>query len=149
VFEEVVYSYLRFLPLNLTTKGPKMMKLSNLYLLNTIVAFVFALGLLLGPTTVLQLFGLTTGNTEKLLAQLIGASLAGFGLLSWFARDFSDSKAQDGAAITLFIFNVIALVVSVLAVFSGAWRSGGWTAVIIFLILAVGFGYFQFIGPKE
>lgn len=51
------------------------------------MAFIFALGLLLGPTTVLQLFGLTTGNTEKLLAQLIGASLAGFGLLGWFARD--------------------------------------------------------------
>lgn len=126
-----------------------MMKLSNLFILSTVVAFVFALGLLLGPTTVLQLFGLTTGNTEKLLAQLIGASLAGFGLLSWFARDFTDTKAHDGATITLFIFNVIAFVVSLLAVFSRVWRSGGWTAVIIFLLFALGFGYFQFIGPKE
>jgi len=125
------------------------MKLSNLYLLNTLVAFVFALGLLLGPTTVLTLFGLSTGNTEKLLAQLFGASLGGFGLLSWFAKDFTDAKAQEGATISLFITNVIAFIVSILAVFSKAWRSGGWIAVIIFLIFAAGFGYFQFIGPKE
>jgi ABC-type multidrug transport system permease subunit len=125
------------------------MKLSNLYLLNTLVAFVFALGLLLGPTTVLQLFGLSTGNTEKLLAQLFGASLGGFGLLSWYAKDFTDQKAQEGAALSLFITNVIAFIVSILAVFSKAWRSGGWIAVIIFLIFAAGFGYFQFIGPKE
>jgi hypothetical protein len=125
------------------------MKLGNLYLLNTAVAFIFALGLLLGPTTILQLFGLSTGNTEKMLAQLVGASLAGFGLLSWFARDFTDPKAQDGAAVTLFTFNVIAFIVSLLAVFSKVWRSGGWLAVLIFLILALAFGYFQFIGPKE
>lgn len=125
------------------------MKLSNLYLLSAVVAFIFALGLLLGPTTILQLFGLSTGNTEKLLAQLLGASLAGFGLLSWFAREFTDPKAQDGAAITLFIFNVVAFIVSLLAVFSKVWRTGGWLAVIIFLVFALAFGYFQFIGPKE
>ena len=125
------------------------MKLSNLYLLNTAVAFIFALGLLLGPATILQIFGLSTGNTEKLLAQLFGASLAGFGILSFFARDFTDPKAQDGAALTVFIFNVVAFIVSLLAVFSKVWKSGGWLAVIIFLILALAFGYFQFIGPKE
>ena len=126
-----------------------MMKLSNLYLVNTLVAFVFALGLLLGPTTVLQLFNLSTGNTEKLLAQLIGASFVGFGLFSWFAREFTDPKAQDGAAISLFTVNVIALVVSLLAVLSNYWHSEGWIAVIIFFLFALGFGYFQFIGPKE
>jgi hypothetical protein len=125
------------------------MKLGNLYILGTVVAFIFALGLLLGPVTVLQLFGLSTGNTEKLLAQLIGSALAGFGLLGWFARDFTDPNAQDAAAITLFIFNAIAFVVSLLAVFSKVWRSGGWLAVIIFLFFALGFGYFQFISPKE
>jgi hypothetical protein len=126
-----------------------MMKLGNLYLLSTVVAFIFALGLLLGPATVLQLFSLSTGNTEKLLAQLIGASLAGFGLISWFARGFTDPSAQDGAAISLFVFNLIAFVVSVLAVFSNVWRSAGWIAVIIFFLFALGFGYFQFVGPKE
>jgi len=70
-------------------------------------------------------------------------------LLGWFARDFTDQKAQDSAAITLFLFNAIAFVISLLAVFSQVWRSGGWLAVIIFLFFTLGFGYFQFIGPKE
>lgn len=125
------------------------MRLRNLFLLGTVVALIFALGLLLGPTTILQLFGLSTGNTEKLLAQFAGASLAGFGLLSWFAKDFTDPKAQDGAVITLLIFNVIAFIVSLLGVLSRVMRSGGWLATIIFLLFALGYGYFQFIGPKE
>ncbi len=125
------------------------MKLSNLYLLSTLVAFIFALGLLLGPTTILTMFKLSTTNTDKLLAQLIGASLAGFGLLSWFARGFTDQQAQDGAAITLFVFNLIAFIVSLLAVFAKVWGSAGWVAVVIFLLFGLGFGYFQFIGPKE
>jgi hypothetical protein len=125
------------------------MKLSNLYLLSTVVAFIFALGLLLGPATILQMFHLSTTNTDKLLAQLFGASLAGFGLLSWFARGFTDQQGQNGAAITLFVFNLIAFIVSLLAVFSKVWGSAGWVAVVIFLLFALGFGYFQFVGPKE
>ena len=112
------------------------MKLSNLYLLSAAVAFIFALGLLLGPTTILTMFHLTTTNTDKLLAQLIGASL-------------TDQQAQDGAAITLFVFNLIAFIVSLLAVFSKVWGAAGWVAVVIFLLFGFGFGYFQFIGPKE
>jgi hypothetical protein len=126
-----------------------MMKLSNLYLLNTAVAFIAALGLLLGPTTILQMFGLSTGNTEKLMAQLFGASLVGFGLVSWFARDLTEQKAHDGAGITLFVVYVIAFIVSLLALFAKVFRTGGWIPVLIFLILAVAFGYFQFVGPKE
>lgn len=125
------------------------MKLRTLFLLETLVAVIVALGLLLGPTTILQWVGLSTGNTEKLLAQLIGGCLIGFGLLSWFAKDFADPQAQDGAVISLFIFSAISFVISLLGVFSKVMRSGGWLVVVIFLFFTLGYGYFQFIGPKE
>jgi hypothetical protein len=125
------------------------MKLRNLFLLGTVVAFIFALGFLLGPTTILPMFGLTAGKSEVLLTQVFGAALIGFGVLSWFARDFTDLKARDGAVISLFLFNVVAFVVTLLGVLSGAMKSGGWVAAIIFLVFAAGYGYFQFVSPGD
>lgn len=126
------------------------MKLRNLFLLDTVLAFVFALVALLGPTTMLKFFGLSTGDTEKLLAQIIGGALVGFGLLSWFAKDFTDARAQDGAVLSLFLFSAIGFVVTLLGELSNVTRAGSvWIIVVIFLFFTLGYGYFQFLGPSE
>ena len=126
------------------------MNLRNLFLLDTVVAFLFALATLLGPSTVLKFFGLSTGNTEQLLAQIIGAALVGFGLLGWFAKDFTDTRARDGAVLSLFLFSAIGFVVTLLAELSNVTRAGSaWIIVVVFLFFTLGYGYFQFIGPSE
>lgn len=126
------------------------MNLRNLFLLDSVVAFLFALATLLGPSTVLKFFGLSTGNTEQLLAQIIGAALVGFGLLGWFAKDFADMRARDGAVLSLFLFSAIGFVVTLLAELSNVTRAGSvWIIVVIFLFFTLGYGYFQFVGPTE
>ena len=126
------------------------MNLRNLFLLDTVVAFLFALATLLGPSTVLKFFGLSTGNSEQLLAQIIGAALVGFGLLGWFAKDFTDTRARDGAVLSLFLFSAIGFVVTLLAELSNVTRAGSaWIIVVVFLFFTLGYGYFQFIGPSE
>ena len=81
---------------------------------------------------------------------VIGAGLVGFGLLSWFAKDFTDPQAIQGTVLSLFLCSAIAFVVTLLAVLSQVTR-GGWTwlAVVIFFVFSVGFAYFQFFGPRE
>ncbi len=126
------------------------MKLRYVFLVQTIVSLIFAIALLLGPAVTLQYFGLTQGNTEKLLAQVLGSGLVGFALLSWFAKDFSDPKAREGGVISLLVFNVIGFVVSLLGVLSKVTRSGSaWIVVILFLIFAVGLAYYPFMRPSE
>ena len=82
------------------------MKLRTLFILDAIVSLLVALGFLLGPDTLLKFFGLSTGKTELLLTQVIGAALVGFGALAWFGKDAEDLPAIQGITASLLIFNL-------------------------------------------
>lgn len=126
------------------------MKLRTILLLNAALSLVFALGLLLGPATLLKLFGLTTGKTEMLLAQVLGAALLGFGALAWLARDLADPQAIQAACLSLLTFSAIGFVVSLLGMLSQVTRAGAaWFVVALFLLFAAGYAYFQFAGAGE
>ncbi len=125
------------------------MNLRNLFLLNTFVLLAFALGLLLGPTTVLTLYGMKTGPSESLEAQLLGAALVVPALLTWLAKDWSEGNARRGVVIALFLFYVIGFVVMLLGILSKAMKPAGWSAAIVFLFFALGYGYLQFAKPSE
>src|SRR5260221_12806601 len=95
-----------------------LMKLRNLFVLDTIVALIFAAGLLFAPKTMLDLFGLNVSagvsNSAKmnLVTQLLGAALIVPGLISWFGRDMGDANARRSVAMSLFVFDIIGLLVS-------------------------------------
>jgi hypothetical protein len=128
----------------------KKMKLRTLFILDAIVSLLVALGFLLGPATLLKFFGLSTGKTELVLAQVIGAALVGFGALAWFGKDAEDLPAIQGITASLLIFSAIGFVVTLLAVLAQVTRAGAfWVLVLLFLLLAAGYAYFQFAGPRE
>ena len=126
-----------------------MVKLRNLLILNGVVLVLFALGLLLMPTALLDLFGFGSGVTAKLLGQLVGVELLANGLLSIFAMDVKEYSMRRALTLSFFIADGIGFIVSVGGVLSGAMNALGWVIVLVYLLLAVGFGYFQFIGPAE
>lgn len=125
------------------------MKLRNLLLLNGVVLLVFGLGLLLMPAALLNLFGFGSGADQKLLGQLVGVELAANALLSLFALDVKELAAKRALTLSFFIADGIGFIVSVGGMLTGAMTALGWVLVIAYLLLAVGFGYFQFIGPAE
>jgi len=126
------------------------MKLRTLFILDAIISLLFALGFLLGPATMLKFFGLTGGKTEVLLVQVVGAALVGFGALAWIGKDAEDLSAMQGVTVSLLIFNAIGFVVTLLAMLSQVTRAGSaWLLVLMFLLAAAGYAYFQFAGPRE
>jgi len=132
------------------------MKLRNLFIVNTLVALVFAAGLLLAPKTMLTLFGLNIGSavrtnaTINLVTQLLGASLIVPGLLSWLAGSMQDPSARRAAAIPLLVFDLIGFGVSFfVGMLPKVMSSAGWAIVAIFLFFTLGFGYFLFMRPAE
>ncbi len=127
------------------------MRLRSLLIIGMIIAFLMGLALLLGPTIILKFFGLPGTPAEALLGQVLGAGLIGVGIVSWFAKDYADAAALQGTVLGLFIASAIAFIVSLLAVLGKTVVKGGnaWIAVILFLLFAVGFAYFQFFGPRE
>jgi hypothetical protein len=126
------------------------MRLRLLLLLGMVIALLFALALLLGPAIILKFFGLPGTPAEVLLAQLIGAGLIGVGIMSWFAKDFTDGQTVQAMLVSLFVASAVAFVVSLLGVIGKVPKSANaWIIVVLFLLFAAGFAYFQFFGPRE
>jgi ABC-type spermidine/putrescine transport system permease subunit II len=124
------------------------MKLRNLFVINAIVALVYGISFVLAPVIVLSLYGVTQGPSEALMGQYFGLSLIAIGLLTWFARSVTDSDAQRAIILALLISDIIGVIVSVLGTVSGVMNAVGWSAVGIYLLLALGYAYFQFMKPS-
>ncbi len=124
------------------------MKLGNLLVVNAIVALVYGISFVLIPVTMLSLYGMTQGTSEALVGQYFGVALIAIGLLTWFARSVTDSEAQRAIILALLISDIIGVIVSVLGTVSGVMSAVGWSAVGIYLLLALGYAYFQFMKPS-
>ena len=124
------------------------MKLSNLLTLNAVVALVFGLGFLLVPGSVLAMYGATPGPQINLTGQLFAVELIHIAVLAWLIRNVSDGLAQRAVVIAGLVANLVGLVVSLIGTLSGVVNSLGWSAVVIYLVLGLGYAYFQFMRPR-
>jgi hypothetical protein len=124
------------------------MNLRALFTVTAIVALFYALILILVPATSNALYGLGTSASEILLARLFGISLLNLGLLTWLARDFTGFDARP-LVVGGLIAHAVGFVVVLLATLSGVMGPLGWSAVVIYLVLALGFAYFQFMAPAK
>jgi len=125
------------------------MKLRNLFLLHSLIALLYSLGLLLIPPTMLFLYGLGSTAGDKLLAQFFGVQLLTSGLMTLLARDESASSARSAITLSIMISSAIGLIVSLGGTISGAMNALGWSAVAIYGFFAIAFAYFQFFAPAE
>ena len=123
------------------------MKLKHLLIINTVVCAVYGIPLLLLPATMLSLHGVAQDPGTRLMAQYFGSALIAIGLLTWLARDVTDSEAQGAIILALLIANVIGIVISVLGTVSGPMNALGWLGAAVYALLALGYAYFQFLKP--
>ena len=123
------------------------MKLKHLLIINTVVCLVYGIILVLSPATMLSLHGVAQDPGTRLMAQYFGSTLITMGLLTWFARNVADSEAQGVFILALLIGSVIGIVISVFGTVSGPMNAVGWSVVAIYILMALGFGYLQFMKP--
>jgi hypothetical protein len=120
------------------------MKLGVLMSVNAVVAGVFGLALIFAPAEFLSVYGVTTDAQFAFVGQLFGAALFGYGLLTWYARNAADSEARRAIVRALFAADAVGFLIALMAQLRGLVNTIGWSTVAIYLLLAVGFGYFQF-----
>ena len=124
------------------------MKLSTMLIIYAAISAVFGLAFVFVPETSLALYGITLSPGGILIARLFGAALLEFALLSWLARNAGDSEARKAIILAMFIGEAIGFIVVLLGQLSGEVNALGWSTVAIYLLLALGFGYFQFMKPS-
>ena len=124
------------------------MKLRTFLIIVSIVALVYALGLILLPTTMLSIYGFGASAGDKLLSQFFGVELLAVGLITWLARDLTGASVRPVIMGSL-IADAVGAVVSIVGTLAGVMSSAGWSAVVIYVIFGLGFAYFQFMAPAK
>ncbi len=125
------------------------MKLRTILTLNGIVASAYGISFLLVPSTVLSIYGVTQGPAEQLMGQFFGVALIGIGLLTWLAKEVTEVSTQRAMILALLISNLAGVIVSVLGTLSDVMSAVGWSAVVIYVVFGLGYGYFQFVKTSD
>ena len=120
------------------------MKLSTLMVINTVISAVFGIAFVLIPWQVYSLYGVEPSPQLNYMGQLFGAALIAFAILTWSARNASDSDARSAIILALFIGDGVGFIMALIAQLGNVVNNFGWSTVVIYLFLTVGFGYFRF-----
>jgi hypothetical protein len=94
------------------------------------------------------MYGATPGPQINLTAQLFAVELIHIGVLAWLIRKVADGLAKRAIILAGLVANLLGLIISLIGTVSGVVNALGWSAVVIYIILALGYAYFQFMGPR-
>lgn len=125
------------------------MKLSNLLVVAAAVGAVFGVGFVVASGPLLAIYGITLDKAGTLVAQLFGAALISLAVVNWFARNVTDPVARQAVVLGNLAGDVVGFVVILLGQLAGIANALGWSSVAIYLLLALGFAYVQFMEPRR
>jgi hypothetical protein len=120
------------------------MNFKNLMIIKALVSLVFGIFLLAAPDALFSFLGATLGVGGMFPAREYGSALIGNLFLCWFAKDAAESEARRAIIIGLFVYDLIALIVTTITVIAGVLNPLGWLIVLVYLFFTLGFGYFLY-----
>lgn len=123
------------------------MKLNTLLVTTAVIAVIFGLVFLFAPEKSVALYGVALGPGGAVMTRFFGATLLGFAVLTWLARNETGSATRKAVIPALIVTNVAGFVVALAGQLSGLVNALGWSTVAIYVFLAMGFVYFQFVKP--
>ena len=113
-------------------------------IIKAVISLLFGIALAVIPAQLMAIYGSTLDADAVLMARLVGALLIGVGLICWLSRNKSAESLQD-IVLSLFIADTLGFLVVLMGQLSGLMNALGWIIVLIWLLLAIGLGYFRFI----
>ena len=115
------------------------MNLRTVFMFNALVAGFFAIVTLLLTSTMLSWYGVISTPEIILMTRFFGSSLVALSLLTFYLRNEDMSDTIKSVVLALLISDIVGLIVALLAQLSGILNSLGWTTVIIYGLLSVGY----------
>jgi len=124
------------------------MKFKTLMIIKAVVCISLGLPILLVPKFFYGIFGLTLAAGGIFAAREYGASLIGNFLLTWIARNAHESDSRRGIIWALCVYDAIGFVATLVFALSGVPNALIWLPVVLYLFLAIAYGYFLIKPPK-
>jgi hypothetical protein len=113
------------------------MSLRNIFILNFIVAGLFAVFCLLFPVTMLSWYGPTSTEALVMMTRFFGVGLLALALVTLFLRDAELTNNVKSVVLALILSDIVGLIVSIWAVLSKTVNNLGWLTVVIYGFFAI------------
>ena len=120
------------------------MKLNSFLMVATIVAAVFGLAFLIGPSQLAALYGVKLTPATEVIGRIAGPVILGFAIVFWGARNGNGAETFKAVMMAGLIANGLDCLILLHATATGLLNALGWLSVLINGALAAGFGYFIF-----
>ena len=124
------------------------MKFKTLMMIKAGVCLILGIPILFVPEFFYGIFGIALTAGGVFVAREYGASLMGNMLLAWFAKDAHESDARRAIIWALCVYDAVGFVATTVFVLAGGSILLGWVAALLYLFLAIGYGYFLVKPPK-
>jgi len=125
------------------------MSLSILLKIKSVVTTFFGLCMVLFHSSLMPIYGITLDQSGIMMTQWSGATFIGIGLICWFASKAESSDLLKGIVLSLFICDTIGFIVSLMKQMEGIANPLGWSTVALWLVFAMGLGYYRFLNQEE
>lgn len=123
------------------------MSFKNLMVIKALVCLAFGILLLAIPNKLLSIFGATLSDGGMFTAREYASSLFGNLFLCWFAKNAVESDARRAIILALFVYDLIAFIMTTITVISDVLNPLAWSIVFVYLFFTLGFGYFLITPP--
>lgn len=124
------------------------MKLRTFLIVAAVLALGYGLGLILMPALMNSTYGFGTSAGEILLSRFFGVELLGLGVAAWLSKDLTGTSVRPIITGSL-IVDALGAIFALMGTLNGVMNSAGWSAVVIYVLLTLGFAYFQFMVPAK
>ena len=125
------------------------MKINTFLAIAAVLAVLYGLGFFLIPAQTAGLYGITLDENGLFVARYLGSAFLGVAVLTWLARNLTSEEALRPIMLGDFVIALTGLLVAVWDAFAGDGNALSWATVVIYLFLALGFGYFGFFAAPR
>lgn len=125
------------------------MKLTHFFTINLFIAIFFGISCALFAPWVISLYGLRPDAGSIWTTRLVGGSILGYASLMWFGRKAASVESRRAIALALFIQDIVGFLASLEIQLGGSMNAFGWSNLILYGLLTLGYGYFYFIRPDS
>ena len=115
------------------------MRTGTVFLTAGVLGLLFGLAFLLAPAAMLPMYGLQTDTAIVFVGRFFGAALFQVGLAFFLVRDVAEPRTRRGLALAGVIGSACGAAVALMGVLNGTTNSLGWSTVIIYAGLLLGF----------
>jgi hypothetical protein len=120
------------------------MTIRNFFIASAIIVFLSGVGSILSPQIMFDMWGTPSNQAGLIITQLSGALEIGLGVILWLTRNEGVSSARKAIVLGGFITYILFFIIMLFNI-SSELSLGVWANIALYLLLALGFGFFAFV----